>query len=111
MKSLITICLLFVSTSVFGGCYSDYCAGQRSGAYSSSMTLKYGGTYSQAASNYMNYSRGYGTSSGSSYYSPYYHGSSGAGRGISPQQKAEVNRLLQQSGQLINYINRQMQRY
>ena len=54
------------------GCYSDWCANQRSGATSSRFTLQYGGTYSQAARNHHNYVWGYGTGRNTHYYSPYY---------------------------------------
>jgi len=107
------------------GCYSDWCANQRSGATSSRLTLQYGGTYSQAARNYNNYRWGYGTGRNTHYYSPYYPTSAIRGTShpnvrmdpppydrvsayppsmLTPAQQAEIDRLNRQSEALINRI-------
>lgn len=86
------------------GCYSDWCANQRSGATSSRLTLQYGGTYSQAARNYNNYRRGYGTGRNTHYYSPYYPTGAYPSSRITPAQQADIDRLNRQSEVLINRI-------
>ena len=86
------------------GCYSDWCANQRSGATSSRLTLQYGGTYSQAARNYNNYRCGYGTGGNTHYYSPYYSTGAHPSSRIAPAQQADIERLHRQSEALINRI-------
>lgn len=108
------------------GCYSDWCANQRSGATSSRLTLQYGGTYSQAARNHHNYVWGYGTGRNTADYSPYYYPTSptrGASRSnvrrdpppydrgsayppsmLTPAQQAEIDRLNRQSEALVHRI-------
>ena len=86
------------------GCYSDWCANQRSGATSSRLTLQYGGTYSQAARNYNNYRWGYGTGRNTHYYSPYYPTGTYPSSRITPAQQADIERLNRQSEDLINRI-------
>jgi hypothetical protein len=51
--------------------YSDYYSNKRQGEAIKNRTLRYGGSYGQAASDYMNYRYGYGTGQNNSYYSPY----------------------------------------
>lgn len=86
------------------GCYSDWCANQRSGATSSRLTLQYGGTYSQAARNHHNYVWGYGTGRNTHYYSPYYPTGAYPSSRITPAQQADIARLNRQSEALINRI-------
>jgi hypothetical protein len=86
------------------GCYSDWCANQRSGATSSRLTLQYGGTYSQAASNYNNYRWGYGTGRNTHYYSPYYPTGAYPSSRITPAQQADLERLNRQSEALVHRI-------
>ena len=86
------------------GCYSDWCANQRSGATSSRLTLQYGGTYSQAARNYNNYVWGYGTGRNTHDYSPYYPTGAYPSSRITPAQRADIDRLNRQSEALINRI-------
>lgn len=86
------------------GCYSDWCANQRSGTTSSRLTLQYGGTYSQAARNYNNYRRGYGTGRNTDDYSPYYPTDAHRPSRITPAQQVEIERLNRQSEALINRI-------
>ena len=91
-------------SSAHAGCYSDWCANRSSGSTSSNLTLKYGGTYGQAAQNYNNYRWGYGTGGNTDYYSPYHYPGAPTSQGITPQQQAEIDRLNAQSEALINQI-------
>ena len=86
------------------GCYSDWCANQRSGATSSRLTLQYGGTYSQAARNHHNYRWGYGAGRNMHYYSPYYPTGAYPPSRITPAQQADIDRLNRQSEALIHRI-------
>lgn len=86
------------------GCYSDWCANQRSGATSSRITLQYGGAYSQAARNYNNYRWGYGTGRNTHDYSPYYPTGAYPSSRIAPARQADIDRLHRQSEILINRI-------
>jgi hypothetical protein len=93
-----------ISQRAHAGCYSDWCAGKSSGSTSSYNTLKYGGTYGQAAQNYNNYRWGYGTGRNTQYHSPYVYPGTPAYQPMTPAQKAEINRLNAQSDALINRI-------
>jgi hypothetical protein len=71
--------------------YSDYYYNKRQGEAARDLTLRYGGTYSQAASDYLNYRYGYGTGQNNNYYSPYL-----PNRSVSSGQGNNCQRLLQQ---------------
>ena len=104
---MLALILLLIPTLAWAGCYSDHCANQRSGSTSSNLTLKYGGTHGQAATNYMNYRHGYGTGSNNHYYSPYVNGGGAAPapRPMTPQQQYEYNRAMRNADALMNRIN------
>lgn len=111
-NAIASVAVIVLATGVLpasAGCYSDWCAGQSSGAATANRTLKYGGTYGQAGADALNYGRGYGTSGGSGgYYSPYANGMPPPGyyppQQISPQQRQEIERLKRQTDTLINQI-------
>lgn len=92
---------------VSAGGYSDYSANKSRGQSSSDLTLKYGGTYGQAGQNYMNYRHGYGSGQNNDYYSRHHPNNPGnqQKQQLSPEQKAEIERLMKQSDDLINRIN------
>lgn len=100
---------LFIITYAYAP-YSDYCSNRQSGSTSSNLTLKYGGTYSGAARNHMNYRYGYGTGRNRNYYSTYSYDSTSRQYAnpyhhkISPEQKRQINQLLKQSEELERQI-------
>lgn len=66
-----------VSAVAFGSalsahaCLSDYCANRKTGASVGSTSLRYGGTYSQAGADRLNYRYGYGTGRNRDFYNVY----------------------------------------
>ena len=95
--------LVAVASTGWAGNYSDYHSNRSSGQTSSSMTLKYGGTYSGAGQNYMNYRYGYGTGQNTHYYSP--QGVPGyTPQPMTPQQRRDMNKAMQEADDLMNRI-------
>ncbi len=71
--------------------YSDYYTNKKRGEEIKNRTLRYGGSYGQAASDYMNYRYGYGTGQNNSYYSPYL-----PNRSVKTNQAGNCQTLLRQ---------------
>jgi hypothetical protein len=71
--------------------YSDYYSNKRQGEAIKNRTLRYGGSYGQAASDSLNYRYGYGTGQNNGYYSPYLPNQS-----VTTSQGGNCQRLLQQ---------------
>jgi hypothetical protein len=82
---IVIICPFLYSTEAYAP-YSDWAWNKRQAQRSSNMTLKYGGPYGQAATNYMNSRYGYlaGT--------------------MSPAQRRQFNRAMRQSDAVIRSI-------
>ncbi len=90
------ITAIALPTVANAGCFSDYCANKKAGEWNRDMTLKYGGTYSDAARAYNNYRYGYGTGNNYNFYDTVAPGTvrrtSGGVRQTTPE---ECDRILE----------------
>jgi hypothetical protein len=103
----IAVSLAFLPSVSNAGCYSDHCANKRSGATSSSLTLKYGGGYTPAAKNKLNYERGYGTGKNDHIYSPYlpaYRSGGYRAPTTTPAQRRQINQAIQRADRMIKFF-------
>jgi hypothetical protein len=99
IASLLAASIVLLSAVPVRAQYSDYYWNKRQAEVSRDLTLKYGGTYSGAATNYMN--RRYG-------YPKYPHTSRPHHRNhrqLSHQERQELNRLIQRTDSTIRYYN------
>ena len=102
MKSLhystgcVLLAIIFFAGTACAGGYSDHHSRKSSASGSSARTLKYGGTYGQAAQNYINNRDNWKVPSAGG------TGQTGQKAQMTPQQRAEYERAMQQANRILN---------